>query len=121
MCLIRKTLNSKSHQVWFGHLFKHAEVIWATPCQKMLLVRLFDKEKLSFFPGNYPPGVDKASARDVNSLMNEMTSYLVRCYSKVLIEENDHKKRSSVPPLSVALTASRIQTVNYTSLVLQGV
>ena len=74
-----------------------------------------------FFSGNYPPGVDKASARDVNSLMNEMTSYLVRCYSKVLIEENDHKKRSSVPPLSVALTASRIQTVNYTSLVLQGV
>ena len=53
--------------------------------------------------------------------MNEMTSYLVRCYSKVLIEENDHKKRSSVPPLSVALTASRIQTVNYTSLVLQGI
>ena len=87
-----------------------------------MLVRLFSKEKLSFFStGNYPPGVDKASARDVNSLMNEMTSYLVRCYSKVLIEENDHKKRSSVPPLSVALTASRIQTVNYTSLVLQGV
>jgi len=75
---------------------------------------------LKMAKGNYPPGVDKASARDVNSLMNEMTSYLVRCYSKVLIEENDHKKRSSVPPLSVALTASRIQTVNYTSLVLQG-
>ena len=65
--------------------------------------------------------MDKASVRDVNSLMNEMVSYLVRCYSKVHIEESDHKKRSEVPPLSYALTASRDQAINYTSLVLQGV
>jgi len=70
--------------------------------------------------GNYPPGVEKNPVRDVNSLMNEMFSYLLICYSKVHNEENDRKKRSSVPPLSVALTASRDQAINYISLVLQG-
>ena len=74
-----------------------------------------------FFPGNYPPGVEKNPVRDVNSLMNEMFSYLLICYSKVHNEENDRKKRSSVPPLSVALTASRDQAINYISLVLQGI
>ena len=65
--------------------------------------------------------MDKAPVRDANSLMNEMFSYLLRCYSKVHNEESDRKKRSSVPPLSVALTAARDQTINYISLVLQGI
>ena len=65
--------------------------------------------------------MEKNPVRDVNSLMNEMFSYLLICYSKVHNEENDRKKRSSVPPLSVALTASRDQAINYISLVLQGI
>ena len=71
--------------------------------------------------GNYPPGVDKASQRNPNSLNDEMVQYLISCYARVHSEESDHKKRSSASPLFEALTASRTQVINYTSLTIQGV
>lgn len=50
-----------------------------------------------------------------------MTAYLVRSYSRVLNQGIDHKKRSSVSPMSECLAACRSQIINYTSLVIQGV
>jgi len=70
--------------------------------------------------GKYPPGVEKSSQRNANSLMDEMTKYLITTYSKTLNQESDHKNSSS-SPLCEALTASRTQTINYTSLVIQGI
>lgn len=58
--------------------------------------------------------------RDANSLTNEMTAYLIRAYSRIVKQDFEHKKRSSVPPLSDAISAARSQITNYTSLVLQG-
>ncbi|KAG7198729.1 hypothetical protein KM043_001720 [Ampulex compressa] len=46
--------------------------------------------------------------------------YLMDCYSRVAIEERNHPKRSSVPPLSDVLAVLRAQCVQYSSLVLQG-
>ncbi|KAL0120658.1 hypothetical protein PUN28_008383 [Cardiocondyla obscurior] len=46
--------------------------------------------------------------------------YLLDCYSRVAIEERNHPKRSSVPPLSDVLTILKTQCVQYSSLVLQG-
>ena len=59
--------------------------------------------------------------RNVNSMADEMTLYLVRCYSRVHGQELDHKKRSAMPPMSEALAAARSQIINYTSLAIQGV
>lgn len=47
-------------------------------------------------------------------------SYLMDSYSRVAIEERNHPKRSSVPPLSDVLSEIRAQLVQYTSLLLQG-
>ncbi|XP_029674814.1 ubiquitin conjugation factor E4 B-like isoform X2 [Formica exsecta] len=47
-------------------------------------------------------------------------TYLLDCYSRIAIEERNHPKRSSVPPLSDVLTILRAQCVQYSSLVLQG-
>ena len=52
--------------------------------------------------------------------MDEMSKYLITTYSKTLNQESDHKNSSS-SPLCEALTASRTQTINYTSLVIQGI
>jgi hypothetical protein len=75
---------------------------------------------LLFILGNYPSNVVKASKRDMNTLVDEMTSYLTKCYSKINDEEHNHKKRATVPPLSDALAAARSQCVTYASLVIQG-
>ncbi|XP_018354562.1 PREDICTED: ubiquitin conjugation factor E4 B [Trachymyrmex septentrionalis] len=47
-------------------------------------------------------------------------TYLLNCYSRIAIEERNHPKRSSIPPLSNVLTVLKTQCVQYSSLVLQG-
>ncbi|KAK3759118.1 hypothetical protein RRG08_040672 [Elysia crispata] len=49
-----------------------------------------------------------------------LLAYLIDCYERVSVEEKHAPKRSSVPPLSIALTAARKQCVCFTSLTLQG-
>ncbi|RUS76022.1 hypothetical protein EGW08_016227, partial [Elysia chlorotica] len=49
-----------------------------------------------------------------------LLSYLIDCYERISVEEKHAPKRSSVPPLSNALTAARKQCVCFTSLTLQG-
>ncbi|CAG2054698.1 unnamed protein product, partial [Timema podura] len=48
-------------------------------------------------------------------------SYLVNCYSRVTVEERNHPKRSSIPPLSDILSDIRAQCVQFSALILQGV
>ena len=69
--------------------------------------------------GTFPCNIDH-SPGDANGLTNTMTAYLIDCYGRVK-EELDHKKRSETQPLSDALSASRAQVINFTSLVIQGV
>lgn len=47
-------------------------------------------------------------------------AYLTDSYSRVALEERNHPKKSSIPPLSDVLSDLRMQLVHYTSLVLQG-
>ena len=46
--------------------------------------------------------------------------YLMDCYTRVAIEERNHPKRSSIPPLSEVLAILRAQCIQHTNLVLQG-
>ncbi|KAI4456816.1 ubiquitination factor e4 [Holotrichia oblita] len=48
-------------------------------------------------------------------------NYLMDCYSRVAVEERNHPKKSSIPPLSDVLSDLRGQIIQYTSLLLQGV
>lgn len=54
------------------------------------------------------------------SLQPKSLIYLLDCYSRVAVEERNHPKRSSVPPLSEILAMMRAQCVQHASLVLQG-
>lgn len=47
-------------------------------------------------------------------------TYLMDCYTRVAIEERNHPKRSSIPPLSEVLAILRAQCIQHTNLVLQG-
>ena len=67
--------------------------------------------------GVCPSNIVQAVSGDVHGITNTMTAYLMECYSRVLSEEADHKK---LGPLSDALSASRNQIINFTSLVIQG-
>lgn len=72
--------------------------------------------------GIYPPNITKAGGqRNANSLMDEMTGYLRKCYERVADEDRSQKKRAQVPPMSDALSAARCQSILYTSLVICGV
>ncbi|XP_012285979.1 ubiquitin conjugation factor E4 B [Orussus abietinus] len=55
------------------------------------------------------------------SLQPRSLVYLLDCYSRIAVEERNHPKRSSVPPLSDALATLRAQCVQHASLVLQEV
>uniref|UniRef100_A0A1B6DV73 Ubiquitin conjugation factor E4 B n=1 Tax=Clastoptera arizonana TaxID=38151 RepID=A0A1B6DV73_9HEMI len=55
------------------------------------------------------------------SLTNEGILYLTECYARVSVEEKNHPRRSSIPPLNIVLSELRAQCVQYTSLILQGV
>ncbi|EFA08149.1 ubiquitin conjugation factor E4 B [Tribolium castaneum] len=52
--------------------------------------------------------------------LNLALNYLMDCYNRVSVEERNHPKRSSIPPLSDVLTEVRAQLVHYTTLLLQG-
>ncbi|KAJ3644556.1 hypothetical protein Zmor_022280 [Zophobas morio] len=52
--------------------------------------------------------------------MNLGLNYLMDCYNRVSVEERNHPKRSSIPPLSDVLIEVRAQLVHYTTLLLQG-
>ncbi|KAK0083631.1 hypothetical protein PV325_008472 [Microctonus aethiopoides] len=47
--------------------------------------------------------------------------YLLDCYTKAAVEERNHPKRSSIPPISDVLACLRAQCIQHASLVLQGV
>lgn len=47
-------------------------------------------------------------------------TYLMDSYTRVAIEERNHPKRSSIPPLSEVLAILRAQCIQHTNLVLQG-
>lgn len=46
--------------------------------------------------------------------------YLTDCYSRVAVEERNHPKKSSIPPLSDVLANLRSQLVHYSAIILQG-
>lgn len=48
-------------------------------------------------------------------------TYLTGSYSRVAIEERNHPKKSSIPPLSDVLADLRCRLVHYSALVLQGI
>ncbi|KAJ8974714.1 hypothetical protein NQ317_000380 [Molorchus minor] len=41
-------------------------------------------------------------------------------YNRVSVEERNHPKKSSIPPLSDVLTELRAQMIHYTTLLIQG-
>jgi len=89
---------------------------------KELISDILTEVMLKMANGQYPPIVSKETTnRNMNTLINEMTSYLMQCYARSHQEEKDQKKRATVPPLSDALLYSRTQIINYTSLVIQGI
>lgn len=52
--------------------------------------------------------------------LNLALNYLMDCYNRVAVEERNHPKRSSIPPLSDVLTEIRAQLVHFTTLLLKG-
>lgn len=75
-----------------------------------------------------PDGMNQDSAEEASpapssspSLATVGLTYLTDCYSRVSIEERNHPKRSSVPPLRDVLAEVRAQCVQYTSLMLQDI
>ncbi|XP_074037947.1 ubiquitination factor E4B [Leptinotarsa decemlineata] len=46
--------------------------------------------------------------------------FLMDSYNRVSVEERNHPKRSSIPPLSDLLTELRAQLIHYTALIIQG-
>lgn len=46
--------------------------------------------------------------------------YLTDSYSRVAVEERNHPKKSSIPPMSDVLSDLRSQLVHYSTLILQG-
>lgn len=55
-----------------------------------------------------------------DSPLNHALNYLMECYNRVSVEERNHPKRSSIPPLSDVLTEIRAQIIQYTTLLLKG-
>ncbi|KAJ8943288.1 hypothetical protein NQ318_017306 [Aromia moschata] len=47
-------------------------------------------------------------------------NFLMDSYNRVSVEERNHPKKSSIPPLSDVLTELRAQIIHYTTLVVQG-
>lgn len=66
------------------------------------------------------PNQIPSSTQVIQSPQNIALVYLTESYSRVAVEERNHAKRSSIPPLSDVLTDLRSQLVHYSALVLQG-
>lgn len=47
-------------------------------------------------------------------------NFLMDSYNRVSVEERNHPKKSSIPPLSDVLTELRAQIIHYTTLLVQG-
>lgn len=84
----------------------------------------------SVSPTNLSPSPSPVSSCPVPVVLTKYTdgdtpqklalNYLMDCYSRVGVEERNHPKKSSIPPLSDLLTELRSQMVQHTALVLQG-
>ena len=85
-----------------------------------LISDILTEVMLQINQGVCPSNISQVAAGDVHGIINTMTAYLMKCYSRVLSEEADHKKRAALQPMSEALAASRNQIINFTSLVIQG-
>lgn len=57
---------------------------------------------------------------EANNPQDVALNYLLECYSRVAMEERNHPKRSSIPPLSDLLSDIRAQAIHYTTLIMQG-
>ncbi|CAG9813429.1 unnamed protein product [Phaedon cochleariae] len=79
-------------------------------------------QNLSPSPGACPiPLLTMKSTEDANqSPMKLALNFLMDSYNRVSVEERNHPKRSSVPPLSDVLTELRAQIIHYTTLIVQG-
>ncbi|XP_059145993.1 ubiquitin conjugation factor E4 B-like isoform X2 [Physella acuta] len=73
-------------------------------------------------------GTNYISCREFSSKITVPSSpelnilkYLIDCYDRVAIEEKNSPKKTSIPPMSDALSIARNQCVCYSSLTLQGV
>ncbi|XP_066992504.2 ubiquitin conjugation factor E4 B isoform X2 [Anabrus simplex] len=68
---------------------------------------------------HYPMG--STSTETQQTVHTRSLMYLVDCYARVAVEERNHPKRSSIPPLSDVLSDIRAQCVQFASLTLQAV
>lgn len=57
---------------------------------------------------------------ETNNPQSVALNYLLECYARVAVEERNHPKRSSIPPLSDLLSDIRAQAIHYTTLIIQG-
>lgn len=57
---------------------------------------------------------------ETNNPQGAALNYLLECYARVALEERNHPKRSSIPPLSDLLSDIRAQAIHYTTLLMQG-
>lgn len=67
-------------------------------------------------PGLCAPKPDDAKQTPQSAIL----AYLFESYARVALEERNHPKKSSIPPLSDVLSDLRCQIVHHASLVLQG-
>ena len=58
---------------------------------KELISDILTEVMLKMANGQYPPIVSKETNRNMNTLINEMTSYLMQCYARSHQEEKDQK------------------------------
>jgi len=65
-------------------------------------------------------GAKVAQVEEKGAMKQRMIEYLLKCYQNVETQERVQKKKSSVPPLSDVIAASRAQAIQYASLVIQG-
>ncbi|PNF25093.1 hypothetical protein B7P43_G02009 [Cryptotermes secundus] len=70
---------------------------------------------------HHPMSVVPLSSDSQQDIHTRSLMYLMDCYARVAMEERNHPKRSSIPPLSDVLAEIRAQCVQYASLSLQGV
>lgn len=71
-------------------------------------------------PGSCPVSLPFRNSDIANTQQHIALTYLMDSYTRVAIEERNHPKRSSIPPLSDILSEVRAQLINCTGLILQG-
>lgn len=71
-------------------------------------------------PGSSCPVSLPFKASELTKPQNVALSYLMESYARVAVEERNHPKRCSIPPLSDVLSDLRAQLVHFTALLLRG-